>query len=51
MSAHQEKVLVDKIDRIPEINIGVDVIVDFVIIYSLEEKMRFEKVVDKFYAL
>ena len=51
MSADQEKVLVNKIDKVPEINIGLEVFVDFVIIFSLEEKVKCEKVVDKFYAL
>ena len=41
----------NRLDKIPEIRIELDALVDFVIVYGLEENIDFNKVLNYFHAL
>ena len=51
MKSDQENLLKNRLEKLPEIRITVDVIVDFVNIYCLEENIDTEKVLNYFHAL
>ena len=51
MKSDQEKLFKKRLDKIPEIRITVDAIVDFVNTYSLEENIDFKQVINHFHAL
>ena len=51
MNFDQEEIFKTRLDKIPEIRITVDAIVDFVNNYSQEENIDFKKVINNFHAL
>lgn len=51
MNSDQEKLLKIRVDKIPEIRISMDAIVDFITIYSQEENINFKKVIGYFQML
>lgn len=51
MNSDQEKLFKIRVDKIPEIRISMDAIVDFITIYSQEENINFKKVIGYFQML